>query len=83
MDSAIETLLVERDERVAVVSMNRPDKKNAMTRTFFRELPRVLAALDADEGVGAIVLTGAGDAFSSGADIGTFRELTDEAAYRE
>lgn len=82
MDTTFETLLIERRGRVAVLTMNRPHKKNAMTRTFFRELPQALAALDADHRVGAVVLTGAGDAFSSGADIGTFRELTDDSQYR-
>ncbi|MBM3676556.1 MAG: enoyl-CoA hydratase/isomerase family protein [Actinobacteria bacterium] len=82
MASAYETIRVERRDRVAVLWMNRPEKRNAMSPTFFRELPAVLDELDEDAGVGAVVLTGAGDAFSAGGDISGFGELTDLAAYR-
>src|SRR4051794_5409211 len=62
--------------------MDRPEKLNAMNPAFFRELPAVLAELDADEGVDACVLTGAGRAFSAGGDIASFQQVTDVAAYR-
>ncbi|MFV0463581.1 MAG: enoyl-CoA hydratase/isomerase family protein [Nostocoides sp.] len=68
---------------VAVITMNRPDKLNAMGVEFFQELPRVLADLDADRDVGAAVLTGAGRAFSAGGDIESFSRLTDHHAYRQ
>src|SRR4051794_26477666 len=55
--------------------MDRPEKLNAMGPTFFRELPLVLDALGRDDDLGAIVLTGAGEAFSAGGDIGSFRDL--------
>ena len=77
-----EVFRVERRDAVAVVWMNRPEKKNAMSRTFFRELPLVLAELGADPDVRALVLTGAGDAFSAGGDIASFHELRDLPAYR-
>jgi enoyl-CoA hydratase/carnithine racemase len=77
-----ETIRVERRDRVAILWMNRPEKKNAMTPTFFRELPAVLAELDDDPAVRALVLTGAGDAFSAGGDIASFHELHDASAYR-
>lgn len=77
-----EVFRVERREAVAVVWMNRPEKKNAMSPTFFRELPLVLAELGADPDVRALVLTGAGDAFSAGGDIASFHELRDLPAYR-
>jgi enoyl-CoA hydratase len=76
-----EPLRLERRNRVAILWMNRPHKKNAMTPAFFRSLPRVLAELEADRDVGAVVLTGAGDAFSAGADIGTFQQLDGPAAW--
>jgi len=77
-----EVFRIERRDAVAVVWMNRPEKKNAMSPTFFRELPLVLEHLYREGDVRAVVLTGAGDAFSAGGDIASFDELTDLAAYR-
>lgn len=68
---------------VAVITMNRPDKLNAMSVEFFATLPLVLADLDADRGIGAAVLTGAGRAFSAGGDIESFAQLGDHHAYRK
>jgi enoyl-CoA hydratase len=68
---------------VAIITMNRPEKLNAMGVEFFIELPRVLTDLDADRDVGAAVLTGAGRAFSAGGDIESFSHLTDHFAYRK
>lgn len=67
---------------VAVVSINRPEKLNAMNRTFFRELPMVMDALDQDSDVDVAILTGKGRAFSAGGDIETFAELDSVPAYR-
>lgn len=67
---------------VAVVTLDRPEKRNAMTPGFFRDLPRVLAELDDDPDVAVCVLTGAGEAFSAGGDIAAFAELHDVRAYR-
>ena len=77
-----EVFRIERRDAVAVVWMNRPEKKNAMGPTFFRELPLVLDALARDGDVRAVVLTGAGDAFSAGGDIAGFRELSTTTAVR-
>jgi enoyl-CoA hydratase len=74
--SEFEVFRIERRDAVAVVWMNRPEKKNAMGPTFFRELPRVLDHLGCDDDVRAIVLTGAGDAFSAGGDIESFQALS-------
>lgn len=71
------------DDGVAVITMNRPQKLNAMGVEFFAALPVVLAELDADRSVGAAVLTGAGRAFSAGGDIESFSQLTDHYAYRK
>lgn len=82
MRGEFETIRIERRDAVAIVWMNRPEKKNAMSPTFFRELPVALAELDDDPAVRALVLTGAGDAFSAGGDIASFHELHDATAYR-
>jgi enoyl-CoA hydratase/carnithine racemase len=77
-----ELFRIERRERVAVVTIDRPEKRNAMSPTFFRELPQVLDLLDGDPTLRAVVLTGAGEAFSAGGDIASFAELHGTAAVR-
>ena len=68
---AYETLLYAVADRIATITINRPDKRNALNATVIRELTEAFRAADADKGVGAIVLTGAGDkAFCAGADLG-------------
>lgn len=75
--SAYETLLVEVVERVAVVTINRPQVRNALSRQVQLDLGSALAALRDDDGVGAVVFTGAGDkAFVAGADITQLRDYT-------
>jgi enoyl-CoA hydratase/carnithine racemase len=62
-----ETIIVTHDGPVVTVTLNRPDKMNAWDWQMFREMRHAYAALDADDDVRAIVLTGAGRAFSAGA----------------
>lgn len=70
-----ETLLLERRDAVALLTVNRPDKLNALNATVVRELQSCFADLRRDAAVKAVVLTGAGEkAFVAGADIG---ELAD------
>jgi enoyl-CoA hydratase/carnithine racemase len=64
------TLLVEHESGVTVVTLNRPDRMNAFNAEMSRELSEAIVALDDDDAVRAIVITGAGRAFSAGADIG-------------
>lgn len=79
-----ETFAIECPEAgVALVRIDREEKRNAMSVAFFRELPLVLQELDDDDGIRAVVLTGSGqDAFSAGGDIVSFQELTSVAASR-
>ena len=71
-----ETLKVETREAVAVITINRPDKLNALNATAKRELHAVVAALRDDPAVGAIVITGAGDkSFVAGTDIEELQAL--------
>jgi enoyl-CoA hydratase/carnithine racemase len=67
-------LLVSTEDGVATVAISNPARRNAMTLGMWLALPRVLAGLAADPGVRVLVLTGEGEVFSAGADIG---ELTD------
>lgn len=54
---------------VAVITINRPKSLNSLTKPMITSLARAFAALDADQAVGAVVLTGAGRAFCSGVDL--------------
>ena len=66
-----ENLLVETRDAVAVVTVNRPDKLNALNDRTMEELDAAFAALGSDPGVRGVILTGAGEkAFVAGADIG-------------
>ena len=68
---AYETLLYEVKDRIARVTINRPDKRNALNATVIAELTAAFRAAEADAAAGCIVLTGAGDkAFCAGADLG-------------
>lgn len=62
-------LLIERNDGIAVVTLNRPDRLNALTRSLATALRETLCELDADNAVRVIVLAGAGRAFSAGADL--------------
>ena len=70
MTPLFENLLVARDGAVAVLTINRPQSLNALTRQTLSELGEALAALRADASVRCIIITGAGErAFIAGADI--------------
>jgi enoyl-CoA hydratase len=69
-----EHILVEIEDGVGILTLNRPDKLNAMNRKLSAELRDAVKAMDADDDVGCIVITGAGRAFSAGGDIHEQRE---------
>ena len=69
MADSFETLIVERGGGVVTAIMNRPERKNAANGTMWRELQVVLEDVAADRDVRVLVLTGAGGAFCSGADL--------------
>jgi trans-feruloyl-CoA hydratase/vanillin synthase len=62
-------VLVEFDDGIAWVALNRPDKRNAINPGIVYEMVAVLDALEGDERARAIVITGAGEAFSAGQDL--------------
>ncbi|HEY0404730.1 MAG TPA: enoyl-CoA hydratase-related protein [Pyrinomonadaceae bacterium] len=77
MSQSYETLLVERRERVAIVTINRPEKRNALNIQTRAEGALVLDELRDDESIGVVIFTGAGDkAFIAGADIAEFAGRT-------
>jgi enoyl-CoA hydratase len=65
-------LLTEIDDGVAVVTLNRPEARNALSSELLRLVPEAMAALEADDSVGVVVLTGTDPAFCAGLDL---REL--------
>ena len=66
---AYENIIVETRDHVGLIRLNRPKALNALNSALMRELGEALAKFDADEGVGAIVITGSEKAFAAGADI--------------
>ena len=74
MQRTLEHVEIERDGEIAVVSMNRPEKRNALSLQMMRELDEALALLGEERETRVIVLRGEGPAFSAGHDL---RELVD------
>ena len=66
----METLIVERQGGVVTVTMNRPERKNAANAVMLLELPAIFEEIEANAADRVMVLTGAGGAFCSGADLG-------------
>lgn len=65
-----ENLILDKDEGVGVIILNRPDVLNALSRDLYREIDEALEDLEADDEIRAVILTGKGErAFSAGADI--------------
>ena len=74
IETIAEHLTLERVERVAIVTVNRPEARNAMTFAMYEGLHDLCDRLDADPAVRVVILRGAGDkAFVSGTDIRQFQ----------
>ena len=67
-------IIVEKEENIAIITMNRPEKLNALNLELQEEMKHALDTLYMDDEVKVIILTGAGRAFSAGGDIGTMKE---------
>lgn len=72
-----EQILFEQRGHVGLVTLNRPDKRNAWTNEMWQEVVQAMDGCVAEPTIGAIVVTGAGVAFCAGADIGGFKERTE------
>ena len=74
-----EFITTDQVDRVAIITLNRPEVLNALSLGLTTEVDQAITEMEADEGVGAIVITGSGDrAFSAGADMHENRENTPE-----
>lgn len=71
-----ETILLDKQEGVGLVTLNRPEALNALNNKLLSELGEALLALDADDSIGSIVVTGSEKAFAAGADIKEMAELS-------
>ena len=69
IDTGTDDLLAEVNDGVAVLTMNRPERRNAFSGAMIQALGRVLADVEVDDDVGCVVLTGAGGAFCAGGDV--------------
>lgn len=67
--SQFETLTLERDNGIAMLTLNRPDRMNAFTALMRAEMIEAFDQTDADDGVRVVIVTGAGKAFCAGADL--------------
>ena len=71
-----ETLIVENADGVSLIRLNRPEALNALNTALLADLAQALAAAQADDAVGCIVITGSAKAFAAGADI---KEMSDKS----
>jgi enoyl-CoA hydratase len=71
---------LEKKGRVAVITFNRPEKRNALNSEVRQELYNVLKRIDSDENIRSVIITGAGEAFIAGADIQAMKNYTVEDA---
>jgi enoyl-CoA hydratase/carnithine racemase len=74
------SLLIENRGAVRILTLNRPEKRNALNSELTQGLLDALRAADADESVGCIILTGAGPGFCAGADLSEFKDLQQAVA---
>ena len=80
---AYETLILEKQNGVGIITLNRPERLNALSSTLFAEFDLALTQFEEDEEVKVLVVTGAGEkAFSAGADIHEMAEMPAERLHQ-
>jgi enoyl-CoA hydratase len=77
-----ELINVRTEGRVGIITLNRPKQLNALNDQLMTELGAALQALDADEGIGCMIITGSEKAFAAGADIGAMATYTFADVYK-
>ena len=76
-----ETLATELDNEIFTITINRPDKLNALNKTVFEELDKIMDTVYSDDSIKGVIITGAGPkAFVAGADISEFMDISDDDA---
>jgi enoyl-CoA hydratase/carnithine racemase len=69
-------IIYDKADRIATVTMNRPDKMNAWTAKMGAEMRTAMLDAERDDNIGAIILTGAGRAYCAGADMSSLSEIS-------
>jgi 2-(1,2-epoxy-1,2-dihydrophenyl)acetyl-CoA isomerase len=64
-----ETIILEREERIATLTLNRPDKLNALSDQLFEDLLKAISEISRDKTIRVVIITGAGRGFSAGGDL--------------
>lgn len=77
------SILLEQRDRVMIITLNEPDRRNSVSSDMNDAMIEAVAAAEADDGVGALVLTGAGTAFCAGAVLDDLLGARDEGELRE
>ena len=77
------TLIIEKKERIATLTFNRPEALNAIDKTMFEELPVAIRSLNEDNEVRVVIVTGAGRGFCSGADVRSSFSTLSELSERD
>ena len=80
LNTGTDELLCNIDHRVATITLNRPEKRNALSDNLTPALRQTLLALETRNDVGCIVITGAGSAFCAGGDVGGMSDNNAQAA---
>lgn len=73
----------EKADKIAVIRLDRPEKLNAVTEEMTEEIERLVRAINADDDVIAVLVTGTGKAFCAGSDISSLSEVKDLADYHK
>ncbi|HUJ89240.1 MAG TPA: enoyl-CoA hydratase/isomerase family protein, partial [Syntrophorhabdales bacterium] len=69
------TILLEKEPGIGIITINRPESRNALNQLVFKELRDVLDAVRQDEDIRVVIVTGAGESFVAGADVGEMATL--------
>ncbi len=80
VQTGTDTVLAEVVDGVGVITLNRPDRRNALHAEMYEAVPRLLERFATDDGIGAVLLTGSGNAFCAGGDVrdgGSGKEVPD------
>jgi enoyl-CoA hydratase len=80
---AYATIIVERQDRVGIIRLNRPEALNALNAELIEEMRQALDSFEADDSIGCIVITGNDKAFAAGADIKQMQAKSYMQAYKE
>ncbi len=83
VQTGTDTVLAEVVDGVGVITLNRPDRRNALHAEMYEAVPRLLERFAADDGIGAVLLTGSGNAFCAGGDVrdgGSAKEVAGDSA---